>query len=106
MFSVYNLRPEDVFGFYLNKRPFEFSLSSFICETMYVCKNTCTQNSRKEAASQAGMWAVIAVVEVQAFPRCLIIHMEQASLKMNRQYIKYTLSLPHCSCLSDFVEGF
>lgn len=52
------------------------------------------------------MQRVIALVEVQAFHRCLIVHMGQSSLEMNRQYIKYTLSLPRSSCLSDFVEGF
>lgn len=49
---------------------------------------------------------VIALVKVQAFHRCLIVHMGQASFEMNRQYIKCTLSLPRSFCLSDFVEGF
>jgi len=53
-----------------------------------------TQNSRKEPATKTGMQRVVALVEAQAFHRCLIVHMGQASLEMNRQYIKCTLSLP------------
>lgn len=57
--STYSLRPEDVLGFYLNKRPCKFLLFSFVCEmcaeTVYVCMDSYTQNSRKEPATQAGM---------------------------------------------------
>lgn len=60
---------------------------------MCACIHTHTQNSRKEPATKTGMQGVIALVEVQTFHRCLIVHMGQASLKMNTRYIKCTLSL-------------
>jgi len=68
------------------------------------CMQSMQQMEVRKPATKTGMRRVIALAEGQTFHRYLIAYMGQTSFEMNREYIKCMLSLPHPSCLSDFVE--